>query len=90
MKMKKKGGIKSADKFKERMPPSKRLVKKGGKQVAGRKYSEVKEEYDDKIGDEDNFPSRKPADISGALRRAKEGYSKKPRVKPSKMKGKGR
>lgn len=73
-------------KLKERMPPSKKLVTKGGKRVAGRKYSQVKEEYDDKIGDEDNFPSRKPADISGALRRAKEGYSKKPRVKPDKKK----
>ena len=73
-------------KMKEAMPPSKKLVKRGGKQVAGRKYSQDKEEYDDKIGDEDNFPSRKPADISGALRRAKEGYSKKPRVKPAKKK----
>lgn len=82
--------MRSADKFKEKMPPSKKLVKKGGKKVAGRKYSEAKEEYDDKIGDEDNFPARKPADISGALRRAKEGYSKKPRVKPDKMKGKGK
>ena len=82
--------MKKLSKFKEKMPPSKKLVTKGGKQVAGRKYSEVKEEYDDKIGDEDNHPSRKPADISGALRRAKEGYSKKPRVKPDKMKGKGR
>ena len=77
-------------KLKEKMPPSKKLVKKGGKQVAGRKYSQVKEEYDDKIGDEDNHPTRKPADISGAIRRAKEGYSKKPRVKPDKMKGKGK
>lgn len=82
--------MKSESSFKEKMPPSKNLVTKGGKQVTGRKYSQVKEEYDDKIGDEDNFPSRKPADISGALRRAKEGYSKKPRVKPDKMKGKGK
>ena len=82
--------MKSESSFKEKMPPSKKLVSKGGKQVAGRKYSQIKEEYDDKIGDEDNFPSRKPADISGALRRAKEGYSKKPRVKPDKIKGKRR
>ncbi len=82
--------MKKLSKFKEKMPPSKKLVKKGGKQVAGRKYSEDKEEYDDKIGDEDNYPTRKPADISGALRRSKEGYSKKPRVKPDKMKGKGK
>jgi len=75
-------------KMKEKMPPSKKISMKGGKQVAGRKYSQAKEEYDDKIGDQDNFPARKPADISGALRRAKEGYSKKPRVKP--VKGKGR
>lgn len=87
----KKKSMKSADKFKEKMPPSKKQVMKGGKQVAGRKYSEVKEEYDDRKGKlEDNHPSLKPADISGALRRAKEGYSKKPRVKPDKMKGKGK
>lgn len=87
---KKKMAMKSADKFKEKMPPSKKQVMKGGKQVAGRKYSQVKEEYDDREGDKDNFPSRKPADISGALRRSKEGYSKKPRVKPDKMKGRGK
>lgn len=87
--MKKKEKKKSV-KFKEKMPPSKKLVTKGGKQVVGRKYSQVKEEYDDREGKEDNHPTRKPADISGALRRAKEGYSKKPRVKPDKMKGKGK
>lgn len=89
-KKKKKIGMNSENSFKEKMPPSKKLVTKGGKQVAGRKYSQDKEEYDQRERDEDNHPTRKPADISGALRRAKEGYSKKPRVKPDKMKGKGR
>jgi hypothetical protein len=63
--------MKSANKFKEKMPPSKKLVKKGGKMVAGKDYSE------------------KP-DISTALRKSKEGYSKKPRVKPDRMKAKGK
>lgn len=62
-------------------------MQKPGKQVKGKKYAVDLEEYDDKIGDEDNKPTRKPADIAGALKRAKEGYSKKPRVKPSKKKG---
>ena len=77
-------------KFKEKMPPSKKLVMKGGKQVVGRKYSEVKEEYDDKMGKKDSRLAPKPADVSGAFRRAKEGYSKNPRVKPDNMKGRGR
>lgn len=70
--------------YKEAMPPSKKINKKGGKKMAGRKYSEVLEEYDEREGMEDNHPARKPADISQALRRSKEGYSKKPRVKAQK------
>jgi hypothetical protein len=77
-------------KFKEKMPPAKKVNKKGGKQVAGRKYAEDIEEEDYEDADSDNRPRAKPADIAQALGRAKEGYSKKKRVKPDKMKGKGR
>jgi hypothetical protein len=82
--------MKSANKFKEKMPPSKKLVKKGGKMVKGKDYSEDLEEMEDKEGKKSNKPARMPADISGALRKSKEGYSKKPRVKPDRMKGKGK
>lgn len=81
---------KKSAKFTEKMPPSKKLVTKGGKQVSGINFSQALEKYNRKMGDKDNFPAKKPADISGALRRAKEGYSKKPRVKPSMMKGKSK
>jgi len=62
-----------------------------GKMVSGKKYSKSLEDYDEKVGMEDNHPARKPADISGALGRAskKMGYSKKPRVKPNRV-GKGK
>lgn len=73
-------------KFKESMPPSKKVNMKPGRKVAGRKYSSALEEYDDREGEKDNFPARKPADISQALKRSKEGYSKKPTVKPQKKK----
>lgn len=76
--------------MKEMMPPSKKVNKKGGKQVAGRKYSTVKEKEEYLEAAQDNHPRSKPADISGALMKSKEGYSKKVRVKPDKMKGKGR
>ena len=87
----KKKSMKGADKFKEKMPPSKKLVKKGGKMVAGRDYSEDMEEMEAKKGraSDDDWKKSKPADISGALRKAKEGYSKKPRVKPNRV-GKGK
>jgi len=91
--MKKKSSkMKSTDSFKEKMPPSKKQVMKGGKQVAGRDYSEDLEEMQAKKGrmSDDKWERSKPADISGAFKKAKEGYSKKPRVKPDKMKGKRR
>ena len=77
-------------KMKEKMPPSKKVNMKGGKQVAGRKYSAAKENEEYMEAAMDNHPRRKPADISQALMKAKEGYSKKVRVKPSAIKGKGR
>jgi hypothetical protein len=82
--------MKSANKFKEKMPPSKKLVKKGGKMVAGKDYSEKLEKMEDKEGKKSNKPALLPPDISTALRKSKEGYSKKPRVKPDRMKAKGK
>jgi len=84
--------MKKLSKFKEKMPPSKKQVTKGGKSVQGRNYSEDLEEMDAKKGraSDDKWKASKSADIAGALRKAKEGYSKKPRVKPDKMKGKGK
>lgn len=87
----KKKSMKSADKFKEKMPPSKKQNMKGGKQVAGRDYSEDLEEMEARKGrKKDDDWIKKPADLSGAFKKAKEGYSKKPRVKPDKKKGKGK
>lgn len=86
----KKASRKKSAKFVEKMPPSKKISMKGGKKVAGRNYSMVKEKYDEKMGDIDNHPALRPADISTALRRAKEGYSSKPRVKMDKSKGRGK
>lgn len=77
-------------KLKEKMPPSKKINMKGGRKVAGRKYASAVEQEEYAAAYKDNHPRKKPADIAQALMRAKEGYSKKPRVKPDKMKGKGR
>ena len=73
-------------KMKEKMPPSKKM-QKPGKIVKGIKYSEDLENMTAKVGKKmDNKPSSRPNDISGALMRAKEGYSKKPRVIPQRKK----
>jgi len=77
-------------KLKEKMPPSKKVNMKGGKKVSGIKYAADKEKEEYMAASMDNHPRRKPADIAQALMKAKEGYSKKIRVKPDKMKGKGR
>lgn len=61
-------------------------MQKPGKRVKGTKYVADLEEEDIVAADEDNHPRRKPSDIGQALKRAKEGYSKKPRVKPQKKK----
>jgi hypothetical protein len=82
--------MKKMKKFKEKMPPSKKVNKKGGKQIAGRKYAGYQEKLEVMEADEDNHPKRKPDGIAQALMKSKEGYSKKKRVKPDKMKGKGK
>ena len=63
--------------------------KKKGKMVSGKKYVSRVEAEDDIEQAKDNFPARKPNDISQAIKRSKKemGYSKKPRVKPQKKKG---
>jgi len=74
-------------KLKEKMPPSKAKTKPG-KKVEGIKYAQALESYEEK---EEYLASRskgKPDGIAQALQKAKEGYSKKPRVKADKMKGK--
>lgn len=72
-------------KMKEKMAPSKKMMKPA-KKVAQRKYVEDDEEYEDKMSKK-RSGKKKPADIGQALNQAKMGYSKKPRVKPSKKKG---
>ena len=73
---------------KEAMPPSKKL-KKPGKKVAQRKYNADKEKFDKKMSVKDNSWKKTPSGIAEAMDKASEGYSKKPRVKPSKKKGPG-
>lgn len=68
--------------YKEAMPPSKKM-QKPAKRVAQRKYDEDKEEFDQKVKRKENG-FKKPAGIQSALNKDKEGYDKKPRVKPSK------
>lgn len=70
--------------FKESMPPSKPMGFPG-KMVEQRKYSQDDERYNDKQDSMDNF-GMKPKSAAGALNKAKEGYSKRPRPKPSKKK----
>ncbi len=80
--------MKKLSSFKEKMEPSKKISKTPkGKKVAGRNYSEQLDMYDSKDRASDNTPKSKPLDISGALKRSKEGYSKKPRVIADKKKG---
>lgn len=58
---------------------------KGSKKVSGKKYVAALEERDEKEGQKDNFPSKKPADIAQALSRSKM-QKKILQVKPSKKK----
>ncbi len=70
----------------------KKVSKKMGKQVSGKKYAADLERYEDKKSIySDNHPMSKPMDIADALERSKkkQGYSKKPRVKPNRV-GKGK
>lgn len=75
-------------KMTEKMPPSKKINKKGGKKYAGNRYPLAVEEEEYMQAKMDNHPMKKAADIGQAMMRAKMGYSKKPRVKPSTVKGK--
>lgn len=80
--------MKKMSSFKEKMEPSKKVSKTPkGKKVAGRDYPQALDKVEIAKRFSDNHPSKLPADISGALRRSKEGYSMKPRVKPDKKKG---
>jgi hypothetical protein len=65
---------------------------KGGKKVSGCDYAEESEEMEAKRGrkSDDKWERSKPADIAGAFKKAEGKGSKKLRVKPDKMKGKGR
>lgn len=69
-------------KKKEKMAPSKKMVKPS-KRVSQRKYTQADEKYDKREDFIDN-KKKKPAGIATAMNKAKEGYSKKPRVKASK------
>lgn len=64
------------------MPPSKKMQKPASRKKQ-RDYAEDMEDYEVKRSKKDNG-RKKPADISAAMNKAKEGYSKKPRVMPSK------
>ena len=63
-----------------------KMKKKMGRKVSGKKYAEVSEEDERRMGDKDNHPARKPADIAQAFARSKKGM-KKPSVKADKKKG---
>jgi hypothetical protein len=65
----------------------KKMSKPAGKTVSGKKYSSVLENQDNKKANKANRMVGKPADISGAIKDAKMGYSDKPRVKPQNKKG---
>jgi hypothetical protein len=69
---------------KEKMPPTKKMQKPAGKKKQ-RDYTEDMEEFEVRRSKGDN-DRKKPADIGAAMNQSKIGYSKKPRVKPSKKK----
>lgn len=71
---------------KEKMAPSKKM-RKPAKKVAQRKYAAADEKYDRK---KEYKPIKKnPNGIADAMNKSKIGYSKKPRVKPSKKTSSG-
>lgn len=61
----------------------KKKMQKPAKRVAQRKYTADDEKYD-AMQHNKMLAKKKPFDIADALNKAKQGYSKKPRVKPSK------
>lgn len=71
-------------KYKEKMPPPKKMAKPA-KRVKQRLYDEDKEKHDDAVEVREGRKfTPKPRGIAQAMDQAKEGYSKKPRVIPSK------
>ena len=70
--------------MKERMPPKKKLQSPGRK-VKGNKYPEEMEMYEKKRGSKKKISDM----LSMDMMLAKEGYSKKPRVKAQKKKQMG-
>lgn len=71
---------------KEKMAPSKKK-QKPAKKVMQRKYTAADEKYDRKK--EYKSVDKNPDGIADAMNKSKIGYSKKPRVKPSKKLGSG-
>lgn len=67
---------------KEYMDPSKKMRKPAGK-AKQRKYSEKLEDYERDLSDKLFNYNKQPHGVAQALNRSPEGYSKKPRVKPS-------
>lgn len=63
--------------------PKKKMVSPSKKKVAQRKVNAAEEKYDEMENKKYNKSDKKPMDIADALNKAKQGYSKKPRVKPS-------
>lgn len=63
--------------------PAKKPMGKPAKKVMQRKFNEVSEEYNGKKYKKENSKI-KLTDIGEALNKAKNGYDRKPRVKPSK------
>ena len=73
----------------ESMGAKKAVKKKPAKSSEGDdNYTLALEKYNRRMGDKSNHPAQAPADISGAFKRAKMGYSNKPKVKMNRIKGK--
>ena len=67
---------------KEYMDPAKKM-RKPAKKAKQRKYNEAHEDYERAESKELFTYNRQPHGVAQALNRSPEGYSKKPRVKPS-------
>lgn len=64
------------------------MRKPRGINVSGDTYATVLEEYERKMNNRNADLNKKPAGVADALDRAYWGYSKRPGVKPYKVKGK--
>jgi hypothetical protein len=67
---------------KEYMDAPKKM-RKPAKRVRQKKYSEAHEDYERGLSDKLFNYNKQPHGVAEALNRASQGYSKKPRVKPS-------